>query len=129
MHALIIGATGATGIDLLNLLLADPDFKRIDIFVRRPIELLNKKLNTQLVDFDHPERWKHLVKGDVLFSALGTTLKAAGSKQGQWKIDYEYQYQFSKAARENNVANLVLVSAGMASAKGKVQACLEILRF
>ena len=35
MHALIIGATGATGKDLLALLLADPQVDRVDIFVRR----------------------------------------------------------------------------------------------
>jgi uncharacterized protein YbjT (DUF2867 family) len=138
MHALIIGATGATGKDLMNLLLTDPTFDRIDIFVRRNIDLQHAKLKTHLIDFDHPEQWKHLVQGDVLFSALGTTLKAAGSKEAQWKIDYEYQYQFAKAARENNVANLVLVSAGMASPKsmfyysrmkGKLEVAVKALNF
>ena len=115
MHALLIGATGATGRDLLDLLLKDDDFHRVDIFVRREIDSNHEKLNVHVIDFDKPDHWKHLVKGDVLFSCLGTTLKAAGSKEAQWKIDYDYQYEFAKAARENGVDNYVLVSSSGAS--------------
>lgn len=115
MHALLIGATGATGKDLLALLLKDNAFHQVDIFVRRNLDLQHEKLKIHVIDFDQPEQWKPLVKGDVLFSCLGTTLKAAGSKEAQWKIDYDYQYQFAKAARENNVPGYVLVSSGYAS--------------
>lgn len=114
-HALLIGATGATGKDLLDLLLNDDDFHRVDIFVRRDVDANHEKLNVHVIDFDDPDQWKHLVKGDVLFSCLGTTLKAAGSKEAQWKIDYDYQYEFAKVARENGVDNYVLVSSSGAS--------------
>lgn len=115
MNALLIGATGATGKDLLNLLIKDDYFQRVDIFVRRDVDTNHEKINVHVIDFDTPNEWKDLVKGDVLFSCLGTTLKAAGSAEAQWKIDYEYQYEFAKAARENGVDNYVLVSTGMAS--------------
>ena len=115
MHALLIGATGATGKDLLDLLLKDDDFHRVDIFLRREVETNHEKLNVHVINFDDPDQWQHLVKGDVLFSCLGTTLKAAGSKEAQWKIDYDYQYEFARAARENNVDNYVLVSSSGAS--------------
>ena len=111
MHALIIGATGATGKDLLDLLLKDDSFQQVDIFVRRKLDIQHKKLNIHVIDFDQPEQWKDLVKGDVLFSCLGTTIKAAGSKEAQWKIDYEYQYLFAEFAQENNVKHYVLVSS------------------
>jgi uncharacterized protein YbjT (DUF2867 family) len=138
MHALIIGATGATGRDLLDLILNDHAFDRVDIFVRRPFDLHHDKLQVHVIDFNQPGQWKHLVKGDVLFSALGTTLKAAGSKEAQWKIDYEYQYQFAKAASENDVPHLALVSAGGASTrsiffyskmKGKLELAVKALKF
>jgi len=115
MHALLIGATGATGKDLLDRLLKDGDFQQVDIFVRREVDSNHEKLKVHVIDFDKPDQWKHLVKGDVLFSCLGTTLKAAGSKEAQWKIDYDYQYEFAKAARANDVDHYVLVSSSGAS--------------
>lgn len=120
MHALLIGATGATGKDLLNILLKDETFERVDVFVRRQVNVQHQKLHTHLIDFDNYGEWKHLVQGDVLFSCLGTTLKTAGSKAAQWKIDYDYQYQFAKAASENKVPAYVLVSSGMASSKSRI---------
>jgi len=117
MQALLIGATGATGKDLLDLLLQDNSFDQVTVFVRRDLKLVHAKLKVHVIDFDQTEQWAPLVKGDVLFSCLGTTLKAAGSKDAQWKIDYEYQYQFARVARENQVKHYVLVSAGFASSR------------
>ena len=114
MRALLVGATGATGKDLLGLLLNDGSFDQVNIFVRRNVEMTHEKLKVHVIDFDKPDQWKGLVHGDVLFSCLGTTLKVAGSKAAQWVIDYEYQYQFAKAAKENNVRSYVLVSSSYA---------------
>ena len=75
MKALIIGATGAVGADLCNLLLKDKEFEEIEIFVRRPSGITNDKLTEHIVDFENIADWKHLLKGDVLFSCLGTTKK------------------------------------------------------
>ena len=111
MKALIIGATGATGKDLVHQLLQDPDFKEVHVFVRKPLKVENEKLKVHLVDFEKPEDWKNLVKGDVAFSSLGTTLKVAGSKDAQRKIDVDYNAQFAKSAKENNVEDFILVSA------------------
>ena len=120
MKALVIGATGATGKDLVKQLCQDSDFDEIDIFVRRRSDFHNEKVKAHLVDFDHPEEWKHLVKGDVAFSCLGTTLKSAGSKENQKVIDYDYQFNFAKAAKENNVQDYILVSAYGASPDSKI---------
>ncbi len=117
MKALLIGATGATGTDLLKKLLNDTTFDEVSVFVRKPIAVTNDKLKVHVVDFDRPEEWNHLVKGDVAFSCLGTTLKAAGSKEAQRKVDYDYQYNFARTAKENNVAHFILVSSFGANSK------------
>ena len=117
MTALLIGATGATGSDLLQLLLGDSKVERVAIFVRRDPQITHPKLEVHLIDFDKKEQWRHLVKGDILFSCLGTTLKDAGSKEAQWKVDHDYQYRFAEAARENGVGTLLLVSSMNASPK------------
>lgn len=120
MIALVIGATGATGKDLVNELLGDPDFTEVHLFVRKTLNFNNPKAKVHLVDFNQPEEWKNLVKGDVAFSCMGTTLKAAGSKEAQRKVDVDYQYNFAKSARENNVDDFVLVSAYGATSKSKM---------
>lgn len=120
MKALVIGATGATGKDLVNQLCQDSDFDEIDIFVRRRSDFHHEKVKTHIVDFNHPEEWKHLVKGDVAFSCLGTTLKSAGSKENQKIIDYDYQFNFAKAAKENKVEDYILVSAYGANPDSKI---------
>lgn len=111
MKALIIGATGLVGKEILKRTLEDSRFVTVDIFVRRPAHVSHKKLREHVVNFDDINAWKDSLKGDVLFSALGTTLKAAGSQEGQYGVDFEYQYQVSKACRENGTRFLVLVSS------------------
>ncbi len=120
MKALVIGATGAVGKDLVQQLLADETFERVDIFVRREAKISAAKLVVHVVDFDHPEAWADMLQGDVLFSCLGTTIKAAGSQEAQWKVDYTYQYEAAKAAKANGVKTYVLVSSVGANAKSKV---------
>lgn len=120
MKALVIGATGATGKDLVSQLLTDKGYDEVNVFVRLPLAVENPKLKTHIVNFDKPEEWKDLVKGDVAFSCLGTTLKAAGSKEAQRKVDYDYQYNFAKAAKENEVEDYILVSSYGANPKSKI---------
>lgn len=118
--ALVIGATGLVGKHLVELLLNDSRFEKIIVFVRRNTGLNNPKLEERVVDFNAPGEWQHLVKGDVAFSAMGTTLKQAGSKEAQYKIDYTYQYEFAQAAARNSVPVFVLVSSAGADAKSSI---------
>lgn len=109
--ALIIGATGLVGEQLVRQILEHPEFSKIRIFVRRKSSLSHPKLEEHLVDFDRPESWKSLVQGDVLFSTLGTTIKTAKTKENQYRVDFTYQYEFAKAAAENGVPTYLLVSS------------------
>ncbi len=111
MKAILIGATGAVGRDLLDLLLKDDRYDRVVTFTRREVGRDDAKLTAHVVDFEKPEGWHDLVKGDVLFSALGTSKKQAGSKQAQYHVDHDYQMMFARFARENGVPRLVLVSS------------------
>lgn len=117
LRALIIGATGATGRKLVQLLTKDDDFHQVTIFVRTAPKINHKKLTIHVIDFKNLEKIKDLIKGDVLFSALGTTKKDAGGKNQQYEIDYTYQFEFAKMASENRVANYSLVSSTGANAK------------
>lgn len=81
MKALVIGATGAVGKDLVEQLLKDDAFERVEVFVRREVGVTSPRLISHRVDFDRLETWASLLTGDVLFSCLGTTIKAAGSQE------------------------------------------------
>ena len=120
MKALIIGATGATGKDLLSQLLADDTYSEVHCFVRKPLALSHPKLHAHVVNFDTPEAWADLVRGDVAFSCLGTTLAVAGSKEAQWRVDYDYQYAFAQQCKANGVPTFVLVSAAGATTQSKL---------
>ena len=120
MKALIIGATGATGKDLVTLLLNDNAYTEVHCFVRKPMSISHPKLHAHVVDFDTPEAWSDLVRGDVAFSCLGTTLAVAGSKDAQWRVDYDYQYAFAQQCKANGVPTFVLVSAAGAKAQSKL---------
>ena len=117
LDAIVIGATGATGKELVVRLLEDSDFNSVSIFVRKKPTISHKKLKTYKIDFSKIGNFSELIKGDVLFSCLGTTLKTAGSKLKQYKVDYTYQYEFAKYASENGVSLYSLVSSTGANSK------------
>ena len=118
--AIVIGATGLIGKHLTNLLFDNPDYSTVKVFVRRSLNTSNPKLEEHLVNFDKIDNWKSRITGDDLFSAMGTTIRKAGSKEAQYKIDVTYQYEFAKAAAENGVSSYFLVSSSGANAKSKL---------
>lgn len=117
LHALVLGASGATGQELVRQLLSNLNFDRVSIFTRKTFNVEHKKLVKNKIDFSKLTEYKNLVKGDIFFSALGTTLKESGSKKQQYLVDYIYQYEFAKMASENGVNNYSLVSSTGANEK------------
>ena len=117
LHALVLGATGATGKEIINLLLNDDAYNKVSIFVRRKPNIEHNKLMVYEVDFSKLSNYQDLINGDVLFSALGTTRKEAGGLKQQYLVDYTYQYEFAKMASDNGVNNYSLVSSTGANEK------------
>jgi uncharacterized protein YbjT (DUF2867 family) len=114
-EAVVVGATGLVGREIVALLLADAAYSSVRVLVRRPMDVNDAKLDERVVDFDAPETWSGLVTGRAVFSALGTTLKAAGSKDAQYRVDHTYQLATARAARTNGAPCFVLISAHGAS--------------
>lgn len=77
---MVIGATGATGNELVKQLLDDPRFGEITVLVRRPHFGQQVKHKEIVVDSERLGNHKDVVQGEVASSCLGTTLKDAGSK-------------------------------------------------
>jgi len=138
LDALVIGATGATGQEIVSQLLEDDSFNSVSIFVRKDPNITHRKLKANVIDFSKLEEYKELIKGDVLFSCLGTTLRDAGSKEKQYLVDYTYQYEFAKIASDNGVLIYSLVSSTGANEnspffypkiKGKLEEAVKKLPF
>ena len=120
MKAIVIGATGAVGKELVRALLDDAHYTEVAVFVRRDPGVTHPKLTAHVINFEQPDTWRALVTGDVLFSALGTSLKQAGSKEAQRRIDYDYQHMFAEAAHANGVPHLVLLSSLGADSRSSI---------
>lgn len=118
MKAIVIGATGLVGSCIVKELLLRP-VREILVFTRRPLPFTSPAIVNRVVDFNKINEWAHEIQGDVLFSALGTTLKAAGSKDAQYKVDHDFQYEIARAAQKNLVSKYVLISSVNADSKSK----------
>ncbi len=118
MKAIVIGATGLVGNLILNELLSDRDFSEVRIFVRRSTGITNPKLKEIVSPMNDIESMKSEIQGDVLFNALGTTIKQAGSKAEQQRIDRDLPVVFAKIASANGVKMMLNVSSVGASMNG-----------
>jgi uncharacterized protein YbjT (DUF2867 family) len=117
MKAIIIGATGLVGSLILKEVLNDNDFSEVRIFVRNPAGIVNPKLKEFVNPMKDIDSLSSDIQGDVLFNALGTTLKQAGSQQEQQRIDRDLPIHFAKIAAEKGVRLMLNVSSVGASMK------------
>lgn len=110
--AVILGATGAVGKEILKELILKEAYDKIYVVGRNSINKLpsGDKFEPVVIDFDEMIFDESILENSDVFVAFGTTLKQAGSKEEQFKIDYTYVYNFAKKC-ENRVKSFNLVSA------------------
>jgi len=137
-RAIVIGATGMVGTQLIQLLMNDENYSKIISLVRRESGIKNPKLEEHIIDFDKPESWSNFVWGEVLFSTLGTTIAQAKTKEAQYKVDFEYQFAVAKIAAIQGVSKYVLISSAGSNStsynfylkmKGELETAVHILPF
>jgi uncharacterized protein YbjT (DUF2867 family) len=118
--ALVFGATGLIGSQLLPLLFADPQYDLVFVFTRRSLSLVNAKLEEIITDFKDLDALRRQVKGDVVFNCLGTTINTAGSEAAFRRVDFELVRWSAVAASENKVPQFLVVSAMGANADSRI---------
>ena len=118
--AVIIGATGAVGKEILKEILADNFYNKVCILGRESIGKLGdeERLTKIIVDFENLNFDTSILEDADVFASLGTTIKIAGSKENQRKIDVDYTVNFSKLC-EGKVRSFNVVSAIGANSKSK----------
>ena len=142
MIAIISGGSGLVGTQLMHQFFQQKAYDYVIAVGRRKLTLKHAKLVQVVVDFDNLEEvnleerlrdkdiggLNHslinlLQKGDYTmhaYCALGTTIKAAGSKEMFSKIDHDYVVEFANWTRRLGASKFLYVSAIGANAKSSI---------
>lgn len=119
-NALLAGATGLVGNQLLNQLIENELYDKIIVITRRPLHSSNEKIIEQLTDFEKVEDLKPELTINDVYCALGTTIKTAGSEDAFIKVDYTYVVNLARWCEKNGVNRFLVVSAMGANEKSSI---------
>ncbi|KHJ37134.1 N-acetyl-gamma-glutamyl-phosphate reductase [Pedobacter glucosidilyticus] len=115
--AIIIGASGLIGSELLSVLLHEPAYTEVITLVRKSLNTYHPKLKEIITDFSNLSEMKENIKADVIFCCIGTTRAKTPDLNTYRKIDHDIPIEIGKIAVENQVKQYHLVSALGANAQ------------
>ena len=115
--ALVAGATGLVGREILAAILADATYAAVHGVGRRALATTHPKLIFHVLDF---MALPVLPAVDDVFIALGTTIKVAGSQRAFRAVDLDAVLAVAAAARSAGASRLGIVSAMGASEKSLI---------
>lgn len=110
--AVVFGATGLIGKELVKALLSDGSYEKVTVVVRSPLVLPDSKLSQiKLTDFSKLSELKEKLKSGSWFCCLGTTIKTAGSREAFAKVDLEMPKAIARLAEAASAESLVVISS------------------
>jgi len=109
--ALIAGATGLIGGQLLTLLLENPAYSRVVALTRTDLPIVHPKLTQIKIDFARLGENSTALKADDVFCCLGTTMAKAGSKENFYQVDFYYPFLLAKTTQSVGAKKFMLISA------------------
>lgn len=116
--AVVFGATGLVGKELVKALLNNSQYGKIVIVARKTLPIVDQKLEQLLLDdFSDLANFHNRLRANEYFCCIGTTIKTAGSQDAFRKVDFEIPLQVAKLAQELRIQNLVIISSIGADAK------------
>ena len=136
--ALLAGATGLIGSQLLPLLLASERYAKVIVVGRKAVPIIHPKLVQVVTELDKLEDVRLKLIADDVFCCLGTTMAQAGSKEAFFKVDFLYVVQLAALAASNFAAQFMVVSSMGADAgspiyysrvKGEMEAAVRQVPF
>ncbi len=111
MKIALSGASGLIGSYLLDQLLNAETVDQVHILVRKKLDKEHPKLIQHIADYENLDQLRIAEKIDVAFCALGTTLRKAGSKDVQTRIDRDYVIAFANWSKSNGAERIGIVSS------------------
>ena len=120
--AVVAGATGLVGSELVRRLLAEPSY-RVVALTRRPLALADPKLVQVAAEFERLSATLATVTAastaDV-FCCLGTTIGAAGSEAAFRRVDHDFVLALGRWAAHVRARRMIVISALGADAASRV---------
>lgn len=113
--ALVAGATGLVGSNLLQRLLHDPAYARVTVLARSGPSVEHPRLNVIETDFAGLDALGEVLMVDDVYCCLGTTLRRAGSKAAFADVDQRMVVELAQASRAAGAQQFIVVSAVGAS--------------
>lgn len=109
--ALIAGASGLVGGELLHYLLDGDQYDKVVALVRKPLGIKHPKLEEIIVDFENLFNYKDHFRVDDVFCCLGTTIKKAKSKEAMLRVDVDYPLIIARVAKEMGAKQFLVISS------------------
>jgi uncharacterized protein YbjT (DUF2867 family) len=108
--ALIAGATGLVGQQLLQLLLESERYTKVIALTRRDLAE-HPKLVQLKIDFEKMAEHQVKLKADDVFCCLGTTMAKARSKEKFYQVDFYYPFLLATNSLNQGAKQFLLISA------------------
>lgn len=118
--ALIAGASGLTGGEVLKSLLDDARCSSVISLTRKPGNTKHPKLTEVITDFDDVNGIKLPSSVDECFLCIGSTIAKAGSQEKFEQIDRHINISIAMLAKKAGASRCALISAAGASASSSI---------
>ncbi|MBJ6110781.1 NAD-dependent epimerase/dehydratase family protein [Hymenobacter sp. BT523] len=118
--ALLAGATGLIGSQLLPLLLDSGRYAKVIVVGRKAVPTIHPKLVQVTTELDQLEDVRLKLIADDVYCCLGTTMAQAGSKEAFYKVDYLYVVRLAAVATANFASQFMVVSSMGADAESRI---------
>ena len=109
--AVLVGASGLIGSNLLTILLQDNFYDKVLVLVRKELPIHHSKLEQLITDFDQLNSYGSAINGEALFCCLGSTKAKTPDLKEYSKVDHDYPLQLAKIAFKNGMKQFHLVSS------------------
>jgi len=114
--ALVVGATGLVGSELVKMLCNSEKYDVVKVIVRRPVTYSHPKLEVLISEFENITQ-KNIGEVQDVFCCLGTTIKKAGTREAFKKVDFDYPRTIAALAKKQRIEHFIIITAMGASEK------------
>ncbi len=109
--AVIFGASGLVGKNILHALIRDKRYSHITIFLRKSISTRHLKVKEIITDLHDVDTIRESLQCDEIYCCLGSTIKKAGSEEAFKKVDFDLAVMVGELAVNKNIAHFLVVSS------------------